>query len=175
MRQKLAFKYRFWRQWSLGVLLSTALWYDNVGAQEEKNLFFSDVLIWKRAAGLAQALTSELFPPTLNISDSLRSDYRDQFEILYHHHLIACAGPLREIAALLKVDAETRTLEPQITNNPLIVNETAAAIDEIIAKWQRHIKLPLIKDFQSAKYGFFPNCIDPTFRKQNPHLQLPKE
>lgn len=93
------------------------------------------------------------------------TEYRDQYEILYHHYLVECGGPLPKIAESL------RFFEVASNDSPIRVLSYAGRMEStiwpIIREWNGKILLQLMDTFSQGKYGFFPPCIVAGFKDQN--------
>ena len=131
-----------------------------------RNLAYEDDFVWYVAGRLAHELSDSQIRSGIKLADSEISDNRDQYEILYHHYLIECSGPLPKIAESLKL------FDPSSQDNGsralAYVGKMESAIWPTIREWNSRILLQLMDTYSKGNYSFFPPCVVTGFKDQNP-------
>lgn len=131
-----------------------------------RNLAYEDGFVWYLAGRLAHDLADFQVRSGVKLPSAQMSEYRDQYEILYHHYLVECGGPLPKIAESLRFfefapdDSPTRVLS--------YAGRMESTIWPIVREWNGKILLQLMDTLSKGKYGFFPPCIVAGFKDQNP-------
>jgi hypothetical protein len=133
---------------------------------KSRNIAYEDGFAWYVAGRLAQELSAFQTKLDVNLSDSEVADFRNQYSIIYHNFIVACDGPLPEIAEALKFfDLNAQDTGTQVLS---YVGQMEHSIWPIVQKWNSRILLVLLDEFKKGTYGFFPVCIVDGYKVQNP-------
>ncbi len=134
--------------------------------QPERNLAYEDDFVWYLSGRLANQLIELQLRSGIKMSRDEEPEHRAQYEILYHHYLVECKGPLPRLAESLKfftlVPADTATSALQY------VGRMESSIWPVVRDWNNEVLLRLLDTYSRGKYGFFPACIVSGYKKQNP-------
>ena len=133
---------------------------------QDRNLAYEDDFVWYVSGRLAHELSDFQVRSGIKLKNSEMSDHRDQYEILYHHYLVECNGPLPRIAESLRFF----DLSSKDTGNRAMayVGKMESVIWPIIRDWSGKILPQLMDTYSKGKYGFFPPCVVSGFKAQNP-------
>jgi hypothetical protein len=135
-----------------------------------QNLAYSEDFVWHMAGRLASKLNSEI----TSSPDSTKNHDPDrihQLEILYHSHMVACDGPLKHLAEVLRVYTFPPDTSNQYASPLLYVGRMDYAMNPILEKWNAQEKHKILSNLKSGDYSFFPKCIDKEFLDQNPEIK----
>ena len=137
-------------------------------AQPGGNLAYDDGFVWYLSGRLASELTAFQARSGIKLSEGEWAEQRQQLEIVYHHYLVRCDGPLPKIAGTLKfADMSTPSKLPG-TQLLGYVGSMDSEIWPQIQIWQAKVLTELIATYQAGRYGFFPDCVVSGYRDQNP-------
>ncbi|MCX5542801.1 hypothetical protein M3A49_25480 [Paraburkholderia sp. CNPSo 3076] len=129
---------------------------------------YSESYVWYLADRLANTAMNRLF--TQPLAPDATHQYQFELSLLYYHGLIACNGPLDQIAdavkfsplAMFKSNASVHLDE---TLNAL--GKTDSLVQPILEKWNRAVFPQISQEFRAGKASTaFPKCV-------NPHYALP--
>lgn len=136
----------------------------------KQNLAFTEPFVWYLANRLAYRLEQLQAGLGAKLDEPTRAQFRSDYEVLFHHHLIACGGPLPQLAELFKFfdldDAESRQPLAVLSH----VGGMEAQIFGIVDPWSGRIAQRLLTEFQSGRWQILPACIDAGFARQNPAI-----
>lgn len=135
---------------------------------KSRNLAYEDDFVWYVATRLAHELTAFHSRSGIKRSDEEMSEQRAQFEILYHHYLVECKGPLPKLAESLSFFDVSAPGSP--TSVLAYAGHMESTIWPIVRDWNGSILLQLLDTYSKGTYGFFPACVTPGFKDQNPTL-----
>ncbi len=132
-----------------------------------KNLAYEDDFAWY----LAGRLTTQFFE--LKTSKNLDANagevamLKQQLEIIYHHLLVECTGPLQTLAPILKIIVLGNQKDELNARAIVAAGELESKIWPVISNWEISIRFKALEMLKSGSYEFFPKCVTPGFRKQN--------
>ena len=137
-------------------------------AQPGSNLAYDDKFVWYLSGRLASELTAFQARSGITLSEGEWAEQRQQFEIVYHHYLVRCDGPLPQIANALKF--ADMSITSQLPGTQLL--GYGGSMDyEIwprIQAWHVKVLTELLATYKAGKYDFFPDCVVSGYRNQNP-------
>lgn len=149
------------------LLLAIPFWTSAAtGVPPEQNLAYEDGFVWYLSGRLANQLIEFQLRSGIKMSSDEEHEHRAQYEILYHHYLVDCKGPLPRLAEYLQFfafapeDTATRALE--------YAGRMESSIWPVVRDWNNEILLQLLDTYSKGKYGFFPACIVSGYKNQNP-------
>lgn len=142
-------------------------------AQPSRNLAYDDGFVWYLAGRLASDQTALAERSGIKLSEGEWGEQRQQFEIVYHHYLVRCDGPLPQLAEVLKFADVSSTSTLSGTQLLAYAGSMDHRIWPQIQGWHTRVSLALMAMYRTGKYGFLPECVVSGFREQNP-LQSPK-
>jgi hypothetical protein len=137
-------------------------------AQPSSNLAYDDKFVWYLSGRLASELTAFQARSGITVSEGEWAEQRQQFEIVYHHYLVRCDGPLPQIANALKFADMSITLQLPGTQLLGYVGSMDYEIWPRIQAWHVKVRTELLATYKAGKYGFFPDCVVSGYRDQNP-------
>jgi hypothetical protein len=132
------------------------------------NLAYDDGFVWYLSGRLASEMTTFQARSGIKLSEGEWAEQRQQFEIVYHHYLVRCDGPLPQIAEALKFADMSITSRLPGTQLLGYVGKMDQEIWPQIYAWQAKVLTELLATYQAGKYGFFPDCVVSGYRDQNP-------
>lgn len=137
-------------------------------AQPSTNLAYDDKFVWYLSGRLASELTTFQARSGIILSEGELAEQRQQFEIVYHHYLVRCDGPLAQIASALKL--ADMSITSQLPGTQLLgyVGSMDYEIWPRIQAWHAKVLTELLATYKAGKYGFFPDCVVSGYRDQNP-------
>lgn len=130
-------------------------------------LAYRDPYVWHLADRLA---TGAMLMIGLYENSSLPPDFRFQvegsFRILYHRGLVACDGPLDEIA--LRVDKSQvmalRSLDDAALSASLVDAALTAEVQEALLNWNRSVFPTFLEMVKSGHHpAGLPACLNPNY------------
>lgn len=130
-------------------------------------LAYRDPYVWHLADRLA---TGAMLMIGLYENSSLPPDFRFQvegsFRILYHRGLVACDGPLDEIA--LRVDKSQvmalRSLDDAALSASLVDAALTAEVQEALLSWNRSVFPTFLEMVKSGHHpAGLPACLNPNY------------
>lgn len=130
-------------------------------------LAYRDPYVWHLADRLA---TGAMLMIGLYENSSLPPDFRFQvegsFRILYHRGLVACDGPLDEIA--LRVDKSQvmalRSLDDAALSASLVDAALTAEVQETLLNWNRSVFPTFLEMVKSGHHpAGLPACLNPNY------------
>ncbi|MBN3777334.1 hypothetical protein G3O06_07145 [Burkholderia sp. Ac-20345] len=109
-------------------------------------------------------------------TQSLPADAAHQFQfelaLLYHHGLIACDGPLNQIADAVKFSALGASQDNGIVNVDDILNalgKTDSLVQPILGAWNNSVFPEISRVFRARKASTaFPKCLNPNYTSPRP-------
>ncbi|CAM3261190.1 hypothetical protein [Burkholderia ubonensis] len=138
-------------------------------SEEGTALVYSDSYVWYLANRLADTAMSRAF--TQPLPPDIASQYHFELALLYHHGIVACDGPLDEIADAIKFSALTTIKSDESTNPGDILNAlgtTDNQVQSILGKWNATASPQFFQVFRARKASTaFPKCT-------NPHYVIPR-
>lgn len=137
-------------------------------AQTSRNLAYDDKFVWYLAGRLASNLTEFQAKAGVSLNEGEWVEQRTQFEILYHHYLVECSGPLPKIAEILRFFDVSVSSDAEGTRGLAYVGSMDYKIWPVIREWHGKILVPLMNTYATGRYGFFPECVVQGFKEQNP-------
>ncbi len=137
-------------------------------AQPSSNLAYDDQFVWYLSGRLASELTVLQAQSGIKLSEGERAEQRQQFEIVYHHYLVRCDGPLPQIANALKFADMSITSQRPGTQLLGYVGSMDHEIWPRVQAWHVTVLSELLATYKAGKYGFFPDCVVSGYRDQNP-------
>jgi len=130
------------------------------------NLAYRETYIWYLAAQLAAPVLAALAAPE-PLPPEDRHQYEFELTLLYHRALIACDGPLDEIAATLEHSYAADKKGAKTVDADQLLNALAnAAADTrpILDKWNARVFPAILDTFRASKASTrFPDCTNPRY------------
>lgn len=130
-------------------------------------LAYRDPYVWHLADRLA---TGAMLMVGLYENSSLPPDFRFQvegsFQVLYHRGLVACDGPLDEVA--LRVDKSQvmalRSLDDAALSTALVDEALTAEVQEALLNWNRSVFPTYLEMVKSGHHPVgLPACLNPNY------------
>jgi hypothetical protein len=143
----------------------------SANAQPARNLAYDDGFVWYLSGRLAADLTESQKRSGIKLEESDWASQRQQFEILYRRYLVECHGPLSQLAEILRFFDPSATSSREGYQTLAYVGLMEHEIWPVIRGWQSKILLPLMDTYASGKYDFYPECVVPGYRSQNPSTE----
>lgn len=137
-------------------------------AQKARNLAYEDQFVWYVSARLAGDLVTFQKNAGIKLDENGWAESRSQYEILYHHYLVECNGPLTKIAEILSYFDASTDSDGAGFRALAYVGGMDDKIWPVVREWNSRILVQLLKTYASSKYGFFPECVVQGFKEQNP-------
>ena len=132
-----------------------------------KNLAYEDDFSWH----LAGRLTTQFFElktsKNLDANEGEIAILKQQIEIIYHHLLVECNGPLPTLAPIFKFFELSNQKDERYASTLAAEGRMDSEIWPVITKWEISIRFKALEMLKSGSYGFFPKCVTPGFREQN--------
>lgn len=155
------------------IVLLAAAWLApaSQAAAPARNLAYDDDFVWYLAGRLTAEL--QMFQEKAGAYQGMDAQTRlsltDQYQIVHHHFLLECDGPLPDVA---KVFAWYDYANPPASNTGLLslVGRRDGEFWPVLRAWHSRILVRLLAVAAEGKYGFFPECIVAPFLKQNPDI-----
>lgn len=137
-------------------------------AQPGKNLAYDDNFVWYLSGRLASELMAFQTRFGITLNEGEKAEQRQQFEIVYHHYLVRCDGPLPHIAEALKFADMSITSQRPGTQLLGYVGSMDYEIWPRVQAWHVKILTELLATYKAGAYSFFPDCVVSGYRDQNP-------
>lgn len=157
------------RNLTLAILLAT-VYFPTSANSEAKNLAYNEEYIWQLAHRLATVYGLRHNFSNLEAADS--SQFLFDIALDYHHRMIACDGPLPQIAPRLKFSLDTFTITspPTVEQVLRIIGSTDHDVWPIMVKWANGIDKDISTTFHNGTISTnFPSCLVPGY--EIPKLQ----
>jgi hypothetical protein len=136
-------------------------------AQQARNLAYEDDFVWYVSSRLAGDLIhfQKRMAGSPQLDEGEWAEQRMQFEMLYHHLLVDCDGPLPSVANILSYGFE---IEEPKASTLQYVGAMNSEFWPLIQSWNVKSTNKLLDMYASGKYGVFPSCIVAGYLRQNP-------
>lgn len=138
----------------------------------QQSLAYTDDFVWYLSGRLTNERITFLRAVNKEFSELESNETQMQLQIIYHHFLVECDGPLSEIDMIVGSYDYGRTLNKNDANVLAYVGSMDYAIWPIVQKWHAKNIDRIMNLFKSGQYGFFPQCVVVKYLQQNP---IPKE
>ncbi|WP_155675500.1 hypothetical protein [Burkholderia territorii] len=131
---------------------------------------YSESYVWYLSDRLANTAMSRLF------TRSLPADVAHQFQfdlaLLYHHRLIACDGPLDQIADAVKFSALATPQDAGTANVDDVLNalgKTDSLVQSILEAWNDSVFPEISRVFRAGQGStVFPKCVNTHYTPPRP-------
>jgi hypothetical protein len=145
----------------ISITISMAVISGAAFAGERRNIAYEDDYIWYLARGMADRQMEAVFPRGLpaDVDYQIRSNA----SLLYHHHLIACDGPLDEIASSWSYSDVNYG---DISKSDLLhfLGTSGEKTQRILARWNAKIFPVLAALMANGKISTeFPSCVNKNY------------
>lgn len=139
----------------------------SASAQPVRNLAYEGQFVWYLSGRLAHELVVYQKKLGLKFEDAEWNEHRLQYEMLYHHFLVDCNGPLPNIAEAV------RFFDPSIhPDRPHAVLAYVGSMEyqiwPTVQEWNVKILFPLLAAYSKGQYAPLPECVVAGYREQNP-------
>lgn len=152
--------------------LMVAVIFHSVGATPSMggtSVVYSESYVWYLADRLANTAMSSLF--TQPLAPDSAHQFQFELALLYHHGLIACDGPLDQIADAVKFSPLAMFKSDGSVNLGDILNalgRTDSLVQPILEKWNIAVFPEISQVFRAGKVSSaLPKCV-------NPHYIVPR-
>ncbi|WP_175948104.1 hypothetical protein [Burkholderia pyrrocinia] len=139
-------------------------------AAERTPLVYSEGYVWYLSDRLANTAMSRLF--TQPLPPDVAHQFQFELALLYHHGLVACDGPLNQIADAVKFSALTIPQDKSTANLDDILNalgQTDSLVQPILAAWNDAVFPEISRVFRARKTSTaFPKCTNPHYVAPRP-------
>lgn len=140
---------------------------------QRRNLAYTESFVLYLAGRLAYRLEVVQRAAGAKLEEQAWYPLRADYQMLYRRHLIACGGPLPQLAELFKFfDPD----EAQPTGTLAALDEASRHEREImltVDSWAARIQSTLLAEFRSGDWQIQPACVDTGYARQNPIPAMP--
>ena len=138
-----------------------------------KNLAYTETFVLYLAGRLGYRLELQQRAAGLKLDDEAWYPRRADYRMLYRRHLIACGGPLPQLAEVFK-HFDPDAAQPFGSLAALEeVSQQEPAMHQIVEPWLARIQQRWQAEFDSHEWQLQPACVDAGYARQNPGLGMP--